>query len=69
MVMLCSRRVYVFAVVMRVAVGAVHSSRVVRWVGAVGVREGVFSAVRMFVGWSHDGFWWYVVVFNSRISV
>jgi hypothetical protein len=69
MVMLCSRRVYIFAMVVLVAVDGVHLSRVIRWTGAVGVREGVFPAVRMFVSWSHDDFWWYVDVFNRRISV
>ena len=69
MVMFCSRRVYIFAAIMLVAVGAVHRSRVVRWTGAVGVREGVFPAARMFVGWSHDDSWWYMGVFNRRISV
>jgi hypothetical protein len=47
----------------------VHRSRIVRWAGSVGVREGVASVVRMFVGWSLVDFWWYVVVFNRSISV
>ena len=65
--MFCGRRVYIFAAAVFAAVGAVHRSRVVRWVGAVGVHEGVASAVRMFVGWSPVDFWWYVVVLNRRI--
>jgi hypothetical protein len=69
MMMFCGRRVYIFAAVMLVVVGAVHRSCVVRWTRAVGVREGDFPAVRMFVGWSHNDFWKYVGVFNRRISV
>ena len=56
MMMFYSRRVYIFPAVVFVAIGAVHRSRVVRWTGAVSVREGDFPTVRVFVGWSHDAF-------------
>ena len=69
MVMFRMHRVYIFAAVVLVAVGAVHRSRVVRWTGAVGVRECIFPAVRMFVGWGHDVFGWYMGVFNRRVFV
>ena len=69
MVLFRGRRIYIFAAAVLAAVGAVHRSRVVRWAGAVGVREGVFPADRMIVGWGPISLLWYVVVFNRRISV
>jgi len=48
----------------RVTVGAVHRSRVVRREWAVGIQRGDFSAVHTFVGWVPFSFWWYVFMFN-----
>ena len=48
--------IYIVFAVVRVAVGAVHRSCVVRREGAVGIRRGDFPAVRMFVGWGPVSF-------------
>ena len=50
MLMSFGRPLYIVVAVVRVTVGAVHRSRVVRRDVDVGILRGDFPAVRMFVG-------------------
>ena len=54
--MFVARPVYITFVVVCVAVGALHPSRVVSQRGTVGVRRDVFSAICRYVGWGRSSF-------------
>jgi hypothetical protein len=67
--MVVVRLVYIIILMVCVAVGAVHRSRIVSQRGAVGIREGDVTTVYCYVGWGRDSFCWYVFVCNRRILV